>query len=215
MITGEAKARSWLEEKLGVPRETFDRLDRFADQLRRANTLHNLVSRSSIEHLWQRHVADSAQLLRFSPPRVAAWLDLGSGAGFPGLIVAALSPAAVTLVEPRRLRAEFLVQAADTLGVSERTRVVSCRIEQLPPERFEVITARAFAPLDRLFRLAHPFSTETTRWILPKGRSAQSELAAAQSAWQGNFRLEPSLTDDDSGIIIAQGVRPRGQGRSA
>jgi 16S rRNA (guanine527-N7)-methyltransferase len=205
----EAEARGWLEGELSVSRETSERLEAFAAFLREENERQNLVSRGSLEHLWVRHIADSAQLLLHAPSPTAAWLDLGSGAGFPGLIVAALHQGPVTLVEPRKLRVQFLQQAADILQVN--VRIIGDRLEKVVTEPFDVISARAFAASATTFALSHRFSTATTRWILPKGASAQSELDAARTSWQGEFRLVPSLTDDRASIIIAEGVRPRRQ----
>jgi 16S rRNA (guanine527-N7)-methyltransferase len=156
-----------------------------------------------------RHIIDSAQLLAHSPSASSSWLDLGTGAGFPGLIVAALHPGPVTLVESRKLRVDFLHRAAEVLGVSPR--IVPSRVERLPDEAFDVISARAFASSEQTLSLAHRFSTGKTRWILPKGASAQSELEAARASWHGEFRLVPSLTDPGASIIIAEGVRPRRQ----
>jgi 16S rRNA (guanine527-N7)-methyltransferase len=204
----EAAARA----RLNVPRETLDRLEAFAALLREENERQNLVSRASLEHLWGRHILDSAQLLRFAPQQAGSWLDLGSGAGFPGLIVALLHPARVTLVEARKLRADFLRRSAATLGLD--VEIVAARAETVPARPFDVISARAFAPLDRLLTLGTRFSTEETLWILPKGRNAKSELATSRSSWQGDFRLEPSLTDDEAGIVVARGVRRRRKGRS-
>jgi 16S rRNA (guanine527-N7)-methyltransferase len=201
----EAEAR----EALGVSRETLERLDRFAALLAEENERQNLVSRGSLAHLWSRHVFDSAQLSRFAPGDAAHWLDLGSGAGFPGLIVALLHPARVTLMEARKLRADFLRRAAQVLGIADKVEIVCARVETLTPRAFGVISARAFAPLDRLLALAAPFSDDGTIWILPKGRNAKSELEAARASWQGDFRLEPSLTDDEAGIVVARGVRRR------
>lgn len=200
----------WLRQHFpDVSRETWERLDDFEALLRQESETQNLVSRATLDHLRLRHVADSAQLLRFAPAKSSTWLDLGSGAGFPGLIAAALSKHRLTLVESRRLRIDFLSRAAGLLGISDRTKVVGAPLERVPGEKFDVISARAFAPLPRLLALAHRFSTKNTIWILPKGRSAQSELAQVQDAWQGEFRLEPSLTDPEARIIVAQGVQPR------
>jgi 16S rRNA (guanine527-N7)-methyltransferase len=199
----EAEARRALD----VPRETFQRLERFVELLEEENHRQNLVSKGSLEHIWARHVYDSAQLLRFAPADAATWLDLGSGAGFPGLVVALLHPARVTLVEARKLRADFLRRAAKALGVADKVEIACVKIGGLAPRSFDVISARAFAPLDRLLPLAAPFSGDGTVWILPKGRNAKSELEAARSSWQGDFRLEPSLTDDEAGIVVARGVR--------
>jgi 16S rRNA (guanine527-N7)-methyltransferase len=202
-------------DQLNVPRETLERLDSFAVLLRAENGRQNLVSAASLETLWSRHILDSAQLLRFAPEDAKTWLDLGSGAGFPGLIVAALSPLHVVLVEGRKLRAEFLHRAAEMLGVSDRVEILGMRVETVPARDYDVISARAFAPLDRLLALGSRFSTDKTIWILPKGRNAKTELEAVESSWQGAFRLEPSLTDADAQIIVASGVRPNKRGRKA
>ena len=200
----EAQARGTFQRDYDVPRETMARLDAFADLLRRANATQNLVSAASLNQLWQRHLLDSAQLVRFAPSPSCSWVDLGSGAGFPGLIVAALHQGPVTLVEERRLRVEFLHEAAKVLGVAPE--ILGCRVERAEPRRFDVISARAFAPLGRLLDLGTRFSTTKSLWLLPKGRNAKSELEALESSWQGDFRLEPSLTDEDARIIVAQGV---------
>ncbi|HZF94849.1 MAG TPA: 16S rRNA (guanine(527)-N(7))-methyltransferase RsmG [Allosphingosinicella sp.] len=203
----EDEARTWVEQALDVPRETMARLDEFASLLRSENESQNLVSRATLGELWQRHIVDSAQLLRSAPSPEASWIDLGTGAGFPGLIVAALHQGAVTLVEERRLRIDFLTRAAALLGVSERTQIIGRKVERIDRRVFDVISARAFAPLPKLLELGSRFSTNKTRWILPKGRNARSELEAALTTWQGDFRIEPSLTDPDAGIIVAEGVR--------
>ena len=192
---------------LDVSRETLERLQAFVALLREENARQNLVSAASLDDGWNRHILDSAQLLRFAPFGDRSWVDLGTGAGFPGLVVAALFPGQVTLVESRKLRVDFLHRAAEVLGVAERTEILCAKVEAVPARPFDVISARAFAPLDKLLRLGLPFSTAKTRWILPKGRNAQSELDAAHSSWQGDFRLEPSLTDPDAKIIVAEGVR--------
>ena len=172
------------------------------------NERQNLVSRSSLENVWERHILDSAQLLRFAP-HASTWVDLGAGAGFPGLVVAALSSGRFTLVETRRLRVDFLVRAAEIMGIEDRVEVLHSKVETVVPRPFDVISARAFAPLDKLLRIGLPLSNTETVWILPKGRNAKSELDAAQSSWQGEFRIEPSLTDADAGIIVARGVKPK------
>lgn len=206
----EEGAKRWLVEELDVSRETMSRLAAFEALLRDENERQNLVSAAAIDQFWRRHVMDSAQLLRFGPTG-GAWLDLGTGAGFPGLVIAALRAAPTTLVESRRLRVDFLRRAAAVLGADPV--ILHAAVERVAARPFAVISARAFAPLPRLLALAHRFSTEKTLWLLPKGRNAQSELEAVRGAWQGDFRLEPSLTDADSRIIVATGVRRRG-GRS-
>jgi 16S rRNA (guanine527-N7)-methyltransferase len=208
----EVDARFWVEREYDVPRETMERLDAFAALLREENERQNLVSRASLDHLWLRHIADSAQLLRFAPSPASTWIDLGSGAGFPGLIVAALHKGPVTLVEERRLRVDFLRRAAESLGVA--VELVAGKVERIPRSAFDVISARAFAPLDRLLQVGTALSTTKSVWLLPKGRNAQTELDALDPSWQGDFRLEPSVTDPDARIIVAEGVRRAGRGTS-
>jgi 16S rRNA (guanine527-N7)-methyltransferase len=205
----EAEARAWVERSFDVPRETMARLDAFAALLRNESARQNLVSPASLDRIWARHIADSAQLLRFAPYPQASWVDLGTGAGFPGLIVAALHAGSVTLIESRRLRVEFLAKAAETLGVSPE--ILATRVERLPQRPFDVISARAFAPLGRLLDLGTGLSTTKSLWVLPKGRNAATELDALDRSWQGDFRLEPSVTDPEARILIATGVARAGR----
>ena len=189
-----------------VSRETFEKLNVYAELLKAESQRQNLISASTLDHLWDRHILDSAQLARFEPYAGASWLDIGSGAGLPGIVIACLVDGPVTLVEPRRLRADFLQAAIGELDL--RAIAIPTKVERVTGQ-FDVITARAVAPLPRLLDLSHHLSTRKTVWALPKGRSAQSELAEAQRAWQGAFHVEQSVTDDDSSIIVATGVRKR------
>jgi 16S rRNA (guanine527-N7)-methyltransferase len=201
----ESDARAWVERENYVSRETMSRLDAFAALLRGENHRQNLVSRASLDQLWLRHIADSAQLLRFAPSPKATWIDLGTGAGFPGLVVALLHEGPVTLVEERRLRVDFLHRAAESLGVA--VEIVAGKAERIPRRPYDVISARAFAPLGRLLQLGTALSTAKSIWLLPKGRGAQTELEALDPSWQGAFRLERSVTDPEARIIVAEGVR--------
>jgi 16S rRNA (guanine527-N7)-methyltransferase len=203
----ESGARAWVERRFDVPRETMERLDAFAALLRQESEQQNLVSKASLDQLWSRHFADSAQLLAFAPSASASWVDLGAGAGFPGLVVAMLYEGPVTLVEERRLRAEFLHRAAEALGV--QVEILASKVERIAHRSFDVISARAFAPLPRLLDLGTGLSTTKTIWVLPKGRNAETELAALDASWQGEFRIEASVTDPGAGIVIAQGVQRR------
>jgi len=193
-----------------VSRETFERLQRYVDLLLEENDRQNLIARSTMDQVWQRHIIDSAQIVRFAPRPDSSWLDIGSGAGLPGLVIAILTEGPVALVEPRKLRADFLHQAVDTLGLSDRVRVHAAKVERISGA-FDVITARAVAPFEALLRISRHLSTDKTRWLFPKGKSAQSELDDARRTWQGEFRLEPSRTDPDAAIIIAEHVQRRGK----
>ena len=190
-----------------VSRETFEKLEAYVALLREESARQNLVSASTLDSLWERHMLDSAQLLRFAPDEQASWVDIGSGAGLPGVVIAILNDGPVTLIEPRRLRAEFLESVVSQLGVD--ASVVASKAERADG-RFDVITGRAVAALPEFLALSAHLSTKNSRWVLPKGRNAQSELAEAKRRWQGVFHVEQSVTDADSWIVIATGVRARG-----
>jgi 16S rRNA (guanine527-N7)-methyltransferase len=206
----EDEARAWLVESLCVPRETFDRLEVLVAAVVSANATQNLISAATVGSIWARHVLDSAQLLALAPAdSVLPWLDLGTGAGFPGLVIAALRPEqAMLLVESRRLRHEFLWRTAQEMGLSNVT-IHAGSLESLADCAVGVISARAFAPLPKLLTLAHRFSRKKTVWLLPKGRNAHEELASIKTSWQGTFHVEQSLTDAESAIIVAKQVQPR------
>lgn len=189
-----------------VSRETIEKLGAYVHLLKAENGRQNLVSAATMDQIWSRHIADSAQLVRFEPFAGASWVDIGSGAGLPGIVAACLVGGPVTLVEPRRLRADFLHNVVESLNLD--ASVVCAKAERVEG-RFDVITARAVAALPRLLEISHHLSTGKTIWALPKGRSAKSELAEAQRAWQGRFHVEPSVTDADSFIVVATGVRAR------
>jgi len=197
-----------LEQAVGrtVSRETFEKLTAYAALLKEENKRQNLVSSLPLDSLWDRHILDSAQLVRFEPHAGASWVDVGSGAGLPGIVVAALIGGSITLIEPRRLRAEFLHKLCESLSL--RASVFAGKAERAEG-KFDVITARAVAKLTQLLKISAHLSTRKTVWALPKGRSAQAELAEAQQSWQGVFHVKQSVTDDESRIIVGTGVRAR------
>jgi 16S rRNA (guanine527-N7)-methyltransferase len=189
-----------------VSRETFEKLERYVALLREENGRQNLISASDLDAIWDRHIVDSAQLVRFEPHCGASWVDIGSGAGLPGIVISALVSGPVTLIEPRRLRAEFLHRVVEALNLNAS---MFCRKAERAEGKFDVITARAVAPLEELLKISQHLSTRKSLWVLPKGRSAQSELAEARRAWQGVFHVEQSITDADSSIIVGTNVRLR------
>ena len=201
MISSEGQARAWLRTLPEVDASARERLERLVGLLREENARQNLVSIASLAEVWLRHVCDSAQLLRFVPRGTTPWLDLGTGAGFPGLVIAALRPECeIVMVESRARRADWLERALSQLGLS-KARVLGSRLEVAQPLMAQVISARAFAPLPKLVALAERFSTSDTLWLLPKGRSAAQELDQL-SGWSHMFHVEQSLTDDQAGIIV-------------
>jgi 16S rRNA (guanine527-N7)-methyltransferase len=171
--------------------------------LREESQRQNLISASTLDRLWERHILDSAQLVRFEPFGGASWVDIGSGAGLPGIVLACLVEGPVTLVEPRRLRADFLHSVAESLDLN--VTVAWAKAERIEG-RFDVITARAVAPLAKLLEISHHLSTGKSVWALPKGRSGQRELAEASRKWQFDARGQPSCTDPQSTIVVLTGV---------
>ena len=205
-MSGEAEARAWLASRSDVDAVVMAQLDTLVSALVEENGRQNLVARASLDQVWQRHIVDSAQLLHVPRETVpdGSWLDLGSGAGFPGLVIAVLQPKRrVTLVDSRRLRTEWLARAAAVLGLLN-VEVIHARVEDLPMRQWDVISARAFAPLERLLAIAARFSTPETLWLLPKGAKAQHELDALAADWNHVFHVEQSLTDPLAGIITGQ-----------
>lgn len=216
----EDEARTWLTAQ-GHADAAMERLDRLVDLVVEENGRQNLISASTIPHMWSRHIVDSAQLLALSRARVddGLWADLGSGGGFPGLVIACLREAPLLLVETRALRARFLEGCIESLGLNHTT-VKQAKVERVTLDRpAAFLSARAFAPLDRTFDVANHLCDEKSLWLLPKGRSAEIELVTARQQWQALFHVEQSVTDGDSAIIVASGLRRRhgrsGPGKSA
>jgi 16S rRNA (guanine527-N7)-methyltransferase len=190
-----------------VSRETADLLLRLKETVIAESQHQNLISAATIPQFDERHIGDSLQLL----PHITSGilLDIGSGGGFPGLVLACCRSEPIHLVEPRAKRAEFLLRAAAALGIGERVYVHATKVERIELPPVATITARAVASLDSLFGMAEHLTDNSTRWVLPKGRSAASELEEARRTWQGEFRLVPSITDTEAAIVIAEGVRRR------
>jgi 16S rRNA (guanine527-N7)-methyltransferase len=211
MIDSEAAARTWAETLPEWSDLAADRIDRLIALLGEENDHQNLVSAGSLAVVWQRHIVDSAQLLSFvSRETGGAWLDLGTGAGFPGLVVAALRPECeVVMVESRARRVQWLERTRVDLGL-DNARVVGSRLELMESRACGVISARAFAPLGRLLDLSARFSTKETMYLLPKGRSAQQELSEL-TGWDHLFHVEQSLTDPQAGVIVGHLLGRKGK----
>ena len=201
--TGEEAARAFcgtLTDAAGMAR-----LERLAALILDENTRQNLISKPSESAVWLRHLADSAQLLNHVSREASPWLDLGTGAGFPGLVIAAMRPELeVVLVESRKKRIDWLVRAAADLGL-RHCRVEGRRLEHVESFPAAVISARAFAPLSKLFALSARFSTRDTLWLLPKGRSAVQEVASLPNGVARLFHVKHSATDPEAGIVIGMG----------
>ena len=192
-----------------VSRETMEQLEAYVTLLVDESARQNLIAKSTIGDIWKRHIADSAQLVALAGEG-RNWADIGSGAGLPGLVIAILTRDPVLLIEPRRLRVEFLDRAARQLGLANVT-VAPSKAEGVRG-RFDVITARAVAPAVDLLGISSHLAHRTTRFLLMKGRSAKTELEAVRRAWQGDFRLVSSRTDEEASILVADHVRRKGVG---
>jgi len=212
----EDEARAWLDATFDVPRETWGRLERYVGLLLDGMAHQNLIAESTVPHIWSRHIVDCAQLLLHTRSALAdgLWIDLGAGAGLPGVVIAILSPRPVLMIESRRKRVDFLNMVIADLALPN-ARILGGRVENAPPCKAAVLSARAYAPLERLFASAAHLSGPASLWVLPKGRNAQNELEVARASWQADATVEPSVTDPESAIILARSVsRVRRNGRS-
>ena len=203
-----AQDRARAEALLGenVSRETFERLEQFAALLLRWQDTTNLVAFSTLPQLWTRHIADSLQLLALAPD-ARRWIDLGAGAGFPGLVIAcALGDSdEVHLVESNQKKASFLREVVRTLSLP--AIVHARRIEEFVSAntmRFDVVTARALAPLDKLIGYAIPLLKTGTVGLFPKGQDVEAELTQAAKSWIIEADLVPSRTDPDGRIVTVR-----------
>ena len=191
-----------------VSRETLARLKAYADMLADWNARHNLVAKSTLPDLWRRHFWDSAQLDALIPPEAHTLADLGSGAGFPGLVLAAMRPGlAVTLHEATTKKCEFLRAAAARMALS--ITIENARMEDLAPRAFDVVTARACAPLPQLLEYAHSFMGANSVCLFLKGQTVGSALTEAHKCWNMKASQVPSQTDPSGAIVTVRELGPR------
>jgi 16S rRNA (guanine527-N7)-methyltransferase len=210
--TNLAADRARAFELISVSRETKERLDRFVALLLDWQKRINLIAPSTEGTIWTRHVADSLQLLALAPG-ARVWVDLGSGGGFPGAVLAcalAAAPGAhVHLVESNTKKAAFLRQAVRVTGAP--ASVHATRIEDFVEnalESFDVVTARALAPLPELLTMAYPLLRKGALGLFPKGQDVGSELTAAAKCWKVQSSLSQSRTDPKGQIVIVRGLEP-------
>ena len=198
-----------------VPALVLARLDQFVALLLQWQTRTNLIAPSTIPDIWTRHVADSLQLVS-AAPEARIWVDLGSGAGFPGIVVACVlaeaAGARVHLVESNLKKAAFLREAGRVLDIP--ATVHAARVEDFATTfagRADVITARAVAPLTKLLDLAEPLLKTGAKGIFPKGQDVEGELTEAAKYWSIMFRLAASKTSPQGKIIIVERATRRGR----
>ena len=193
-----------------VSRETFDRLGRFVGLLEKWNPKINLVSAATLPDAWSRHILDSLQVFDIAAATEGHWADLGTGGGFPGLVVAILAHdeapgLGVTLVESDQRKAAFLAAVLRETGVA--ARILAERIEAAPPLAADILSARALAPLDRLLSHADRHLAPNGRAIFPKGQSAESEVAQALASWRFRLQKHPSRTDSQAVILQIEDIK--------
>ena len=195
-------------EALGVSRETFERLTIYADLLTRWNPRINLVSKSTLDDLWNRHIRDSLQLLHLPGRKIHQWADLGSGGGFPGLVIALATepgrPETVTLVESDQRKATFLRTVLRETGTT--AQVIAKRIEDTPPLGADILSARALADLTRLLAFAERHLSQGGTCLFPKGRTWKSELQSAQQAWHFSCEAIASQTESQAVVLKIEGL---------
>lgn len=195
--------------RTNVSRETLERLDRYADLLDRWHKMMSLVSGASLQDMWRRHFFDSAQLFNLLPANPSPLVDLGSGAGFPGLVLAIMGVPNVTLIESSRKKCSFLQEVARETDTD--VEIFAGRIEQFrAPELARTITARALAPLDKLLELAEPLLAPGGQYLFMKGARAEEELTVAQKKWHIEVERIRSLSDDQATILRITGLKIRG-----
>jgi 16S rRNA (guanine527-N7)-methyltransferase len=183
----------------GVSRETRERLNTYADLLRKWQRSINLVGPRTLDNLWNRHFTDSAQLLPLIPPGARVLVDFGSGAGFPGLVLAILGVSEVHLIESDQRKSTFLREVARATGTP--ITVHAKRIEQVAPFPADVVSARALAPLADLLGFVAPFLHSDSLCLFPKGQMAEDELTAASKIWNMNVDRIQSVTDPSATIL--------------
>lgn len=197
----EGEAQAWIAERFGQP--AVARVSRFLDMVVAENERQNLIAPSTVGSIWVRHALDSAQLIQWDKP--GPWLDIGSGGGFPGMVVALLRSDQVILSEPRRRRAEFLSHAVRDLALTN-VKVEAHAVEALGGVRANVISARALASIEKILRAAAHCATPQTRWILPRGRVTPEALDELPALWKSAFHVEQSLTHPESAVVILDGA---------
>lgn len=190
---------------LNVSRETQARLIRYVELLQKWQERINLVSESTLPDVWQRHILDSAQLVALAPAQPGLWVDLGSGAGFPGLVIAIMSLHHIHLIESDSRKCAFLQEVARETATT--IHIHNCRIDAAPALKADVISARALAPLARLLGHAEKFWTENTLGLFLKGQDVELELTEATKYWNMDVEIGPSQSDQGGRILRIRNLR--------
>ena len=193
-----------------VSRETYEKLQVYEGLLKKWQSKINLISRNSIENIWQRHFLDSAQIYPLLSRNAGNVLDVGTGAGFPGVVLSIMGARDVHLVEQNKKKCSFLGEVLRKTGT--KATVHSCKIEEFPVATFDVVTARALTSLDGLLRMLSPYFGPETVGLFPKGRQVNEELTVANKNWNINYSLAQSISSTEGKIVVIKdGVSGREQ----
>ncbi|WP_284360643.1 16S rRNA (guanine(527)-N(7))-methyltransferase RsmG [Candidatus Phycosocius spiralis] len=199
----ELQAQELLVSHIGASRETLDRFRAYQSLLEKWAPRINLVGASTLPYFWSRHILDSAQILPLAPPNAVSWVDFGSGAGFPGLVLAVLlenrPQSTLFLIEANTKRCAFLREAARAMEV--KVEIIQAKIEDVAPIKLDVVTARAFTSLDQLMTYAVPWMAQSGHALFPKGQDIQAELIKASTRWQFQSIIYPSLSDSRGCVV--------------
>ncbi|WP_267435615.1 16S rRNA (guanine(527)-N(7))-methyltransferase RsmG [Sphingomonas sp. GM_Shp_1] len=202
----EDQARDWVVQRFGE--EAAERIDHFLSLVVVENDQQNLIAPSTIPTIWARHALDSVQLIPLADRADGQWVDIGTGGGFPGMVVALAWPGRMALVEPRKRRADFLRDCADKMGIADRVSVHASKIEAVDVKA-DIISARAVATVENLLRAAAHCGKQDTRWLLPRGRLDEREIKTLKRQWRFVFHVEHSITSAESSIVILDRVGAR------
>lgn len=187
-----------------VSHETFEKLSIYVDLLLKWNAKINLISKYTVDDIWIRHLLDSAQLMRFVN-KAQKILDIGSGAGLPGIVLSILGVEGITLLDSDQRKCSFLLEVARILGL--KLSVINDRVERLSDMQFDLVTARGFASIDKLFRQIGAIKTE--RILLLKGENYEFEIEEALQSWDFEYITYPSITDSGSYIVDITNVHKK------
>jgi len=199
--------RDEFQNLIPVSHETLKKLDRYAELLIEWNQMFNLVAASTIPHIWKRHFLDSAQIRRFIPETAKVIADLGSGAGFPGLVLAILGAPKIYLIESVGKKAKFLQAVSDELKIDVVVR--NERAEKIKDLKADVITARACASVLELLVLSKPLVHKDTQYIFPKGQNVDVELTESAKYWKYEHLKRPSLSDISGSVLILKDAKQK------
>ncbi|MBH67203.1 MAG: 16S rRNA (guanine(527)-N(7))-methyltransferase RsmG [Rhodospirillaceae bacterium] len=198
------RGREIFNENISVSRETLSKLDIYEQLLKKWQPKINLISTKTVDKIWERHFFDSAQIFRLLPRGTKSILDIGTGAGFPGLVLSIMGMPGVNLVEPDKKKCYFLAEVLRSTATSATLH--PCRIENVPKAKYDVVTARALAPLDRLIPMVRPYFGPETIGVFPKGHKVKQELTATKKNWKMDIALIQSISDSRGKIVVIKDI---------